>query len=112
MKIGNQLEQGTIVGPLHNQAAVALYRSTIEKAVQQGGKILVGGNVLKGPGNFVEPTLIRISPDAEIIKTEAFVPISYVMEYSDLDQAIQYNNNVSQGLSSALFTNQVSFPIY
>ena len=67
----------------------------------------MGGNVLDRPGNFVEPTLIRISPDAEVVKNEAFVPISYIMEYSDLQDAIKQNNGVAQGLSSSLFTNNV-----
>merc|ERR1712137_1072555 len=88
-KIGDPLDTSVLVGPVHSKAA---------------GELLVGGNVLDRPGNFVEPTLIRINSDAEIIKTEAFVPISYIMEYEDLGAAIKENNKVSQGLSSALFT--------
>jgi len=107
IKIGDPLEKGTLVGPVHNKAAVELYQKTIKAAKEQGGEVLVGGNVLDRPGNFVEPTLIRISPDAEVVKTEAFVPISYIMEYSDLNDAIYQNNRVSQGLSSSLFTNNV-----
>jgi len=107
IKIGDPLEQGTLVGPVHNKAAVELYQKTIQEAKAQGGEVLVGGNVLDRPGNFVEPTLIRISPDAEVVKNEAFVPISYIMEYSDLQDAIKQNNGVAQGLSSSLFTNNV-----
>jgi len=104
IKIGDPLEKGVLVGPVHNQAAVDLYRQTIQDAKEQGGEVLVGGNVLDTPGYFVEPTLIRIKSGAQITKSEAFVPISYIMEYDDLTTAIAENNNVKQGLSSALFT--------
>lgn len=59
------------------------------------------------PGNFVEPTLIKIGKGASVVSKEAFVPISYIMEYEDLNEAIKANNSVSQGLSAALFTNNV-----
>jgi acyl-CoA reductase-like NAD-dependent aldehyde dehydrogenase len=96
-----------LIGPLQSKAGVELFQRTIEAAKAQGGKVLVGGNVLNRPGNFVEPTLIRIPADAPIVKKESFVPISYVMEFSDLDAAVQENNNVSHGLSSSLFTSRV-----
>ena len=109
MKIGDPLEEGTLVGPVHTKSAVQLYEQTIKQAVAQGGEILVGGNVLSQlPGNFVEPTLIKINHDAAVVQHEAFVPISYIIEYENLDDAIAWNNEVGQGLSSALFTNQCS----
>jgi len=109
VKIGDPLEEGTLVGPVHTKSAVDLYAQTVKNAVAQGGEVLVGGNVLSHlPGNFVEPTLIRINHDAAVVQHEAFVPISYVIEYENLDDAIAWNNEVGQGLSSALFTNQCS----
>jgi acyl-CoA reductase-like NAD-dependent aldehyde dehydrogenase len=105
--IGDPLDEKTLVGPVHNKAAVDLFRKTIEAAKAQGGQVVVGGNVLDRPGNFVEPTLIRIGSGASVLENEAFVPISYIVEYSDLDSAIRENNKVSQGLSSSLFTRNV-----
>ncbi|OQR98335.1 aldehyde dehydrogenase family 7 member A1 [Achlya hypogyna] len=102
--IGDQLDPKTLCGPLHNKQAVANYENGIETAKKQGGKILTGGNVLPGPGNFVEPTLIAIEHEAPIVQTEIFAPITYVMKFNDLDEAIAKNNDVPQGLSSSLFT--------
>jgi aldehyde dehydrogenase family 7 protein A1 len=107
-KVGDPLADGTLLGPLHNRAAVELYQRTIKEAQAQGGEILVGGRVISDrPGNYVEPTLIKIRHDAPVVLHEAFVPITYVLEYSgELEEAIRWNNEVGQGLSSALFTNQ------
>lgn len=85
------------------------YKSTISEAVAQGGKIEFGGNVIDRPGFFVEPTIISNLPhDAEVIRKETFAPIVYVLKTKSLDEAIQWNNEVDQGLSSALFTKNVS----
>jgi len=65
---------------------------------------LTGGKQLPGPGNYVEPTIVEISPDAAVVNEEIFAPIVYVFKFSTLEQAIQYNNGVPQGLSSAIFT--------
>ena len=105
IKIGDPLEQGVLCGPLHSKQAVKIFEKTIEQAQKEGGKILCGGNVINRAGNFVEPTVIKISHDSPVVQHEAFVPILYVMEYSDLDSAFQINNSVDQGLSSSLFTN-------
>jgi len=105
VRIGSPLQDGTLCGPLHTAAAVETYRKTIEEAKAQGGKVLAGGRVLsERPGHYVEPTIIEIDPTAKVVLTEAFVPILYVAKFKDLDEAIQLNNNVSQGLSSSLFT--------
>eukprot|EP01096_Ripella_sp_DP13-Kostka_P004307 TRINITY_DN1646_c0_g1_i1.p1 TRINITY_DN1646_c0_g1~~TRINITY_DN1646_c0_g1_i1.p1 ORF type:complete len:541 (+),score=197.61 TRINITY_DN1646_c0_g1_i1:26-1624(+) len=106
--LGDPLLSSTLVGPLHSPAAVALYQRTVEQAVAQGGKVLVGGQVLPGPGNFVQPTLISISHDAPVVHHEAFVPISYIIEYEHIEDAFAWNNEVRQGLSSALFTQDTS----
>lgn len=109
VKIGNPLEEGVLCGPLHNPAAVAAYADGVKRAVAQGGKVLVGGKVLSDrKGNFVEPTLVEISPDAKIVQEELFAPILYVMRVASLDEAIRLNNAVPQGLASSLFTKNQS----
>lgn len=107
VKIGNQLDKDTLMGPLHSKMGVDIYVNAIETIKAQGGKILAGGKVIEGSGNYVEPTIVEIDKDSEIIQTETFAPILYVFKFKDLDEAIHYNNNVPQGLSSSLFTNDI-----
>lgn len=107
-RAGHPLDSKTLLGPLHNAQAVKLYTDAIEEAVKLGGKIEVGGKKISGPGNFVEPTIISNLPhNSPIILKETFVPIVYVLKSKDLDQAIEWNNEVDQGLSSALFTKNI-----
>lgn len=105
--IGDPLKEGTLMGPLHTRAAVKEYTDGLAEIVKQGGKILTGGKAIDGPGNFVEPTIVEIAHDAEIVKTELFVPILYVMKFSTVAEAIAINNEVPQGLSSSIFTNDM-----
>jgi aldehyde dehydrogenase family 7 protein A1 len=107
VKVGSQLDSDTLMGPLHSKMGVDLYTSAIEKIKAQGGEILTGGKVIEAEGNYVEPTVVAIDKDAEIVKTETFAPIVYVFKIKDLDEAIKYNNSVPQGLSSSLFTNDI-----
>ncbi|KAI8088747.1 Aldehyde/histidinol dehydrogenase [Halteromyces radiatus] len=108
VKVGDPLHDGVLCGPLHTKDAVEIYKSTLENIKRQGGEILVGGKVLDdGPlqhGNFVAPTLTRVTPDMDVVKNEAFVPILHTMTFKTLDEAIAINNNVAQGLSSSIFT--------
>lgn len=104
IKIGSPLENGTLCGPLHNKNAVKFYEEGLRKIKEQGGKILTGGNTIPGEGNYVEPTIVEMSPDAEILQHEIFAPIVYVMKFKTLDEAISYNNGVPQGLSSTMFS--------
>ena len=104
LKIGNPLEDGTLVGPLHSKQSVKNYLDGLEEIKKQGGKILYGGKKLPGPGNYVEPTIVTIDHDAPIVKHEIFAPIVYVFKFKTLEQAIKMNNSVPQGLSSSLFT--------
>eukprot|EP00742_Colponemidia_sp_Colp-10_P001905 GILJ01002036.1.p1 GENE.GILJ01002036.1~~GILJ01002036.1.p1 ORF type:complete len:527 (+),score=89.41 GILJ01002036.1:45-1583(+) len=105
IRIGDPLAADTLCGPLHTKASVREYTEGLEEIKRQGGQILVGGNVLSDrAGNFVEPTIVAIHHDAPIVKTELFCPILYVIKFSTLDDAIAYNNEVPQGLSSSLFT--------
>lgn len=103
------MESNTLYGPLHNQLGVNEYKQTIAEAIEQGGKIECGGKVIDRPGFFVEPTIItNLSHDAEVIQKETFAPIVYVLKAESLNQAIEWNNEVKQGLSSALFSTNIS----
>ncbi|KJA17793.1 hypothetical protein HYPSUDRAFT_45979 [Hypholoma sublateritium FD-334 SS-4] len=106
---GDPLVDGTLLGPLHTNAACATYASAVEYLRSSGAEILTGGNKYEhlAPGNFVEPT-IAIPKSANtndyIWKTETFAPILNVALFKELEQAIEWNNNVPQGLSSSLWT--------
>jgi len=106
--IGDPLKPETLCGPAHTKGAVKEYEGGLKTIQEQGGKILHGGKVLSGDGHFIEPTIISIHHDAPIVKQELFVPILYVIKCKSLDEAIQYNNEVPQGLSSSLFTQNQS----
>lgn len=110
VRIGNPLDDGVIYGPMHSQSGVELYEKTVEDAVKAGGNIEVGGKVLDGPGNFVEPTIISgLEHNSNIVHTESFVPVLYVLRMEgDLDEAIKWNNEVEQGLTSSIFTKNLS----
>mmetsp|Transcript_11576 Transcript_11576/g.19705 ORF Transcript_11576/g.19705 Transcript_11576/m.19705 type:complete len:529 (+) Transcript_11576:45-1631(+) len=108
LPIGDPLEPKTLVGPLHTKGAVQSFVGAVEKAKAQGGKVLIGGTALERPGNYVVPTIISISHDAPIVHQETFAPILYVIKFSTLDEAIQWNNEVSQGLSSAIFSTSMA----
>jgi len=102
--IGLPWEEGVLMGPLINAAAVEGMRAALEQVRKQGGEILTGGKPLDRPGHFVEPTIVRIAADAEIVSQETFAPILYVISYRELEEAIAIQNGVEQGLSSAVFT--------
>jgi aldehyde dehydrogenase (NAD+) len=109
--IGDPLAAGTLMGPLVNPAAVTGMRHACEEAVREGCTLLAGGTAgidrFKGtPGNFVEPTLFRVPKGCRprICCEETFAPILYVYSVSSLDEAIEIQNSVDQGLSSAIFT--------
>lgn len=104
IRIGDPMSPDTLVGPLHSKQGVKTYVDGLKEIQKQGGKILYGGNPIPGPGNYVEPTIVEISHDAPIVKTELFCPIVYVFKFKTLEEGIAMNNAVPQGLSSALFT--------
>lgn len=105
--IGNPLEPGVLMGPLIDQNAVETYRAAIEDIKKEGGKILCGGHVLNRPGHFVEPTIVRAENHWPVVQRETFAPILYVMTFRTIDEAIRLQNEVPQGLSSALFTTRL-----
>eukprot|EP00252_Welwitschia_mirabilis_P011671 TRINITY_DN2600_c0_g1_i1.p1 TRINITY_DN2600_c0_g1~~TRINITY_DN2600_c0_g1_i1.p1 ORF type:complete len:511 (-),score=86.03 TRINITY_DN2600_c0_g1_i1:188-1720(-) len=104
VNVGDPLEKGTLLGPLHTQTSRMNFEKGIAAIKSQGGNILIGGSIIEREGNYVEPTIVEISKDAPIVKEELFAPVLYVMKFKTLEEAIEINNSVSQGLSSSLFT--------
>ncbi len=108
VNIGNPLSEKTLMGPLVDQIAVDQMMAGIEKAKNSGGKLLYGGNVVKlanlEQGFYVEPTIMEVKNEYEIVQEETFAPLLYIIEYDDIEEAIQIHNDVPQGLSSAIFT--------
>ncbi len=102
--IGDPLDPKTLMGPLIDDSAVQAYQHAIKEIEQISGEILFGGNVLEKKGYFVEPTLVKAKHDWEIVRRETFAPILYILTYKTFAQAVAIHNDVSQGLSSALFT--------
>jgi aldehyde dehydrogenase (NAD+) len=93
------------MGPLNSKDGVDAYLDSIAKAKAAGGTVVTGGEAIDRPGNFVLPTIITgLTNDAEIVQHETFAPILYVMKYKELDEAIEMQNAVPQGLSSSIFT--------
>ncbi len=107
VRIGNPLEPDVLMGPLIDSVAVASYRSALEEIKKEGGHVLCGGRVLDRPGHFVEPTIVRAENHWPIVQRETFAPILYVMTFRTIEEAIGMQNDVPQGLSSALFTNNL-----
>ncbi len=106
--IGNPLEPDTLMGPLVVQDSVEEMLEAIQQATHDGGQVLYGGHVLPELGpNFVEPTIIKMPAQTEIVKKETFAPILYLLEYDTIEQAIHLHNDVPQGLSSAIFTDSL-----
>ena len=112
IKIGDPLDQNNHVGPLIDTDAVRMYSEALEKVKDEGGHIIVEGGVLSGKGYesgcYVKPAIVEAEPDFEIVKQETFAPILYLLKYSgDVSFAIQIQNDVKQGLSSAIMTNNL-----
>ena len=107
VRIGDPLDGTTLMGPLIDASAVERYQAAIEAARAAGAEVLFGGNVLKRPGNFVEPAIVRARNDWPIVQTETFAPILYVVPVESLSEAIAAQNASAHGLSSALFTDRL-----
>jgi aldehyde dehydrogenase (NAD+) len=105
VRIGSALDPGTLVGPLINERAVERMQEALRWAVEQGGSVVHGGKALGGC--FVEPALVRAPPEMPLLQYEVFAPILYLIAFNELDQVIEWHNNVPQGLSSAMFTNSM-----
>lgn len=104
VKIGDPLEDGTLMGPLVSENAVDQMMNALEIAREQGGQIVTGGNRIDREGFFVEPTIAKVPKEASVTQDETFAPILWVIEFDTLEEAIEIQNGVTQGLSSAIFT--------
>lgn len=102
--IGEPLSPMTLMGPLIDQQAVTTFLHAIERAKSAGAELLYGGDKIDRPGYFVQPTLMRATADLAIIQEETFGPLTYIITFDHFSEAITIHNNVSQGLSSSLFT--------
>jgi aldehyde dehydrogenase (NAD+) len=107
VKIGDPWDDSVLLGPLISEQSVQAMMAALETARTQGGEIVHGGKRLSGPGYFVEPTLVKARPDMPIVGEETFAPILYVMRYTSIDEAIAIQNQVEQGLTSAIFTSDL-----
>mgnify|MGYP000658989752 CR=1 FL=1 len=112
LKVGNPLDENNHVGPLIDHDAVRMYNDALEKAKAEGGNVLVEGGVYEGEGYesgcYVKPAIVEAKNDFAIVQHETFAPILYIMKYSgDVENAIAIQNNVPQGLSSAIMTNSL-----
>jgi aldehyde dehydrogenase (NAD+) len=107
-RIGNPLDEKVLVGPLVDRSAVDLFKNAIGRVKKEGGTILFGGEVLEGgeyqTGTYVVPALAQVENRYEIVQDETFAPLLYLIKYGTIDEAIALNNDVPQGLSSAIFT--------
>jgi len=108
LNIGNPLEDGTLVGPLIDTDAVKLYLKAIDEVKQEGGNIILGGEVLSGEGYesgcYVKPCLAEVDANFAIVQEETFAPLLYLIKYTRFEDALSIHNNVPQGLSSSIFT--------
>ncbi|HEX9980634.1 MAG TPA: aldehyde dehydrogenase family protein [Flavobacterium sp.] len=112
LRIGNPLDQNNHVGPLIDKDAVSAYNKALEAVAAQGGKIIVEGGVLSGEGYesgcYVKPAIAEADNSFEIVQHETFAPVLYLLKYSgDVENAIEIQNGVGQGLSSAIMTNNL-----
>lgn len=111
VRIGNPLEPKTLMGPLINREAVRAMQRALSDALEQGATILYGGEPLEGPaypgGCYVRPCIVAAGPEHRIVHQETFAPILYLISYRTFNEAIAWQNQVPQGLSSALFTNDL-----
>jgi len=112
LRIGTPLEAANHVGPLIDRSAVEDYRHALQQVLAQGGRVVCGGKILDGPayasGCYVQPTLCEVESHFDIVQKETFAPILYMIRYSgDVSRAIAIQNDVPQGLSSAIFSNDL-----
>ena len=108
VKIGDPLDTSTLMGPLINENAVQDFLKALEEVKSSGGEILCGGKSIDGDGFFVTPAIAKAQNDWEIVQKETFAPILYIITYKTIDEALSIHNDVPQGLSSSMFTTNVS----
>jgi aldehyde dehydrogenase (NAD+) len=109
IKVGDPREKDAVVGPLIDKAAVGHFEEAVAQAVALGGKVVFGGKRMERPGYFVEPTIIAGAKNEwPCVQHETFAPIVYIVEYDQLDDAIDMHNGVVQGLASGIHSQDIS----
>ena len=108
VRVGDPSDPQTLMGPLIDIDAVAIMMRALDDVRDQGGEVLIGGERLNTGPCYVEPTLVRSHDRMPIVKEEIFAPILHLIEFERIGEAIQWHNNVPQGLSSAIFTNNLT----
>ncbi|HEY7049564.1 MAG TPA: aldehyde dehydrogenase family protein [Jatrophihabitantaceae bacterium] len=108
LPIGSPLADGTLVGPLIDEAAYQGFTTALDKAQADGGELIAGGSRVlgdeAGDAYYVQPAIVRMPSQTDIVRAETFAPILYVLTYDDFDEALALHNDVPQGLSSSIFT--------
>jgi aldehyde dehydrogenase (NAD+) len=111
LRIGNPLDDGIHMGPLIDAEAVADMQIAMQQLREQGGRIICGGQVLAGgifdAGTYVAPCIAEADPHLPVVREETFAPLLYLIRYRNFEEAVEYQNTVPQGLSSAVFTNDL-----
>ncbi len=108
VRIGDPLDNKTLMGPLVNQQAVDDYLLALDEVKASGGEVHTGGKTIEGDGFYVEPAVVTAENNWDIVQKETFAPILYITKYKNMDDAISKHNDVPQGLSSSIFTTNVS----
>jgi aldehyde dehydrogenase (NAD+) len=112
VRIGDPLDTNTLMGPLIDESSVERVEAACAAVKEAGGEVLCGGERIDGPGNFMTPAIAVVKNEWDIVQSETFGPILYLMTYKDLDDAIAMQNGVVQGLSSAIFTDNLQHAEY
>ena len=107
VRIGDPMAADTLMGPLIDQDSVIRFEAALEKVIASGGQVLTGGHVVDRPGNFVQPTIVKAMNEWQIVQDETFAPILYLIPFHTMDEALAMHNSVRQGLSSAIFTDNL-----
>jgi aldehyde dehydrogenase (NAD+) len=111
VKIGNPLDESNVIGPLIDKSAVKAFLHAQEEVVKEGGRIAYGGQVLEGPGYesgcYVVPCIAEAENHYQIVQEETFAPVLYLIKYKSIEEAIEIQNGVPQGLSSAIFSKNI-----
>ncbi len=107
IRIGDPLDENTLMGPLIDEASVDRFLGAVQAVQDAGGELLVGGSRVERAGNFVEPAIATAKNEWQIVQDETFAPLLYIIEFETLEQAIDMQNDVRQGLSSAIFTDRL-----
>ena len=107
VRIGDPLDPDTLMGPVIDESAIQHVEAAVKAVREAGGELLCGGERLDRPGHFISPAIAVASNDWGIVQTETFGPILYLIPYRTLDEAIRIQNGVAQGLSSAIFTDNL-----